>query len=225
MLQARGIHPPSRLLDAGCGTGRYTAALARSGFEVTGVDRSEDLIAVARHQFGEMTGRPKFDVADLTRFRCPAGFDAVLCRGVLNDILADEEREAIAKCFADHVRPHGAVILDVRDWTKTASRYRDQATWKRRVNLPDGRELLFESRSELVPEQQELQIDELFEVRWPKTGEIERSTNKFRMRCWSADELHRLFGFWFDAVDIAPDYFEPAKWNDRLVFVGSRKGT
>src|SRR5437588_641891 len=36
------------LIDVGCGTGSYTAALAELGWDVTGVDISEDMLRRAR---------------------------------------------------------------------------------------------------------------------------------------------------------------------------------
>ena len=40
-----------RILDAGCGTGQLTAAIAGQGAEVVGVDRSEEMIEKARENF------------------------------------------------------------------------------------------------------------------------------------------------------------------------------
>jgi chemotaxis methyl-accepting protein methylase len=37
-------------------------------------------------------------------------FNAIFCRGVLNDVLSDDDRQQIARRFA--------LILDVRDWLK-----------------------------------------------------------------------------------------------------------
>jgi SAM-dependent methyltransferase len=37
----RRLSPPGRLLDIGCGTGRYGVALRRAGFSVTGIDSSQ----------------------------------------------------------------------------------------------------------------------------------------------------------------------------------------
>src|ERR1051326_252872 len=39
-----------RLLDVGCGTGRYSVALAELGWTVTGVDISEDMLRRARER-------------------------------------------------------------------------------------------------------------------------------------------------------------------------------
>src|SRR5215831_4866280 len=45
LLSQRDIGAGARILDAGCGTGRYTMGLARRGYLVTGLDRSAPLIA------------------------------------------------------------------------------------------------------------------------------------------------------------------------------------
>jgi SAM-dependent methyltransferase len=41
---------PGRLIDVGCGTGAFSAAIAERGWEVTGVDVSEDQLRLARRR-------------------------------------------------------------------------------------------------------------------------------------------------------------------------------
>jgi SAM-dependent methyltransferase len=48
---------PSRVLDAGCGTGRLTASLRARGHYVVGVDVSNASIAIARQNFPDITFR------------------------------------------------------------------------------------------------------------------------------------------------------------------------
>ena len=43
--------PPGRLLDVGCGTGLFLAVARRRGWQVTGVDASEDATRYARERF------------------------------------------------------------------------------------------------------------------------------------------------------------------------------
>ena len=82
-LIERGVLPGARLLDAGCGTGRYARELARRGYRVHGIDRSPDLLDVAATQSGDRTGAVSFALGDILTL--PVGeHDAILCRGVLN---------------------------------------------------------------------------------------------------------------------------------------------
>jgi SAM-dependent methyltransferase len=65
VLAASGVRSGSRVLDAGCGTGRYAAELARPGFVVDGIDVSPELVAYGRkHNVPDGTG-VRLDVGDL----------------------------------------------------------------------------------------------------------------------------------------------------------------
>jgi SAM-dependent methyltransferase len=99
------LPPGCDVLDAACGTARHGAQLAARGHRVTGVDRSGDMLAVARaklpdavfHQ-GDLEALP---VADAT-------FDAVVC-GLALVHLPRLER-AMAE-FARVLRPGGRLIV------------------------------------------------------------------------------------------------------------------
>lgn len=47
-LEAVGARPGDRLLEVGCGMGRFTQLLAARGYRMTGADLSPELLAVAR---------------------------------------------------------------------------------------------------------------------------------------------------------------------------------
>jgi len=91
-LGVRGVSWSPTLLDAGCGTGRYAVELAQLGFHVVGIDRSPELISIARCRTKAVNGRLEFQVGDFTAPAPVTSFDAILCRGVLNDLLTDAER-------------------------------------------------------------------------------------------------------------------------------------
>ena len=65
-LGDRGVSKSATLLDAGCGTGRYAVELAQLGFHVIGIDRSPELISVARGRDKVTSGRLEFQVGDFT---------------------------------------------------------------------------------------------------------------------------------------------------------------
>jgi SAM-dependent methyltransferase len=57
---------PGRLLDLGCGTARHLIHFASRGFEVTGVDLSEEMLAVARSKMARAGVRADLIHADIT---------------------------------------------------------------------------------------------------------------------------------------------------------------
>jgi len=99
VLSRNEITANSTVLDAGCGTGRYATELAKRGFHVFGVDQSAELIAIARNRESDVVERPQFVIADLLVASFPTLFDAILCRGVLNDFVEDGDRRCIFRRF------------------------------------------------------------------------------------------------------------------------------
>ena len=69
-----------RILDLGCGTGTLTAAIARLGAHVTGVDHSAEMIDGAREKYAEL----RFEVADGQALAYAAEFDAVFSNAALH---------------------------------------------------------------------------------------------------------------------------------------------
>jgi ubiquinone/menaquinone biosynthesis C-methylase UbiE len=89
MLDVVGAGPGLRLLDAGCGSGGACAIAARRGAVVTGVDLSDQMIAVCREKT-ELTGCT-FEVGSLEALALEdASFDAVIASMVLHFCASSE---------------------------------------------------------------------------------------------------------------------------------------
>ena len=81
-----------KVLDLGCGEGRFSRFFARMGAKVTGIDISEELIKAAREEEGRRPLGIEYyvaDAADLHMFDSEV-FDIVYCHMALGDI-ADYE--------------------------------------------------------------------------------------------------------------------------------------
>ena len=217
-LVERGVRPGADIVDAGCGTGRYSAELARRGYRVHGVDLSPELIAEARRSIDEWSASLSFSVGDISTL--PANrSDAILCRGVLNDFVDDESRESAFTAFARSLRPGGVLILDVREWEATAVRKRREPLFRKSVDTPRGR-LTFTSVTELDPQHRRLLVAENHTL--DADGPEQSSDYQFVMRCWTTDELQTAFQrHGFDAVDYfgAYDAAVAPGATDRLVAV------
>jgi len=188
-LVGRGILPGAEILDAGCGTGRYSRELARRGYIVHGVDLSPELIEVAKGTVEDRTNGLSFAVADILASPTTR-YAAIICRGVLNDIIDDDRRDAVFGAFARTLRPNGALILDVREWRASAERKRREPLFRKRVSTDRG-ELTFTSVTALDAEHRLLLISERHEL--VGRGDERVSDYQFVMRCWDREELSVIF--------------------------------
>ena len=132
-LDAAGITAPARVLDAGCGTGRHAAGLARRGYRTELLDASASLLVVARARLPQA---PAYH-ADLCTLDLGTRYDAITCRGVLNDLLDDADRDAAAVALARHLKRTSVLFLDVREPTAPVSAT-PALTSQRTAGLDDG---------------------------------------------------------------------------------------
>ena len=95
-----------RALDAGCGSGRHTLALADRFDEVVGVDRSQPLINIARHK--RPHPRIRYQADDLMAIADSEGFDLVLSSTTLHHL---PDLEAALQHLRGLVAPGGTAIL------------------------------------------------------------------------------------------------------------------
>lgn len=222
-LVERGVLPGAEILDAGCGTGRYAIELARRGYVLHGVDLSPDLIDVARRAIGDLPGRLSFGVGDVTHLPA-ARYSAILCRGVLNDIIDDSDRRKTFAAFAQALQPRGVLILDVREWAASVERKTREPLFRKRVSTDRG-ELTFTSVTALDLEKRQLLISERHEL--IEHGEARVSDFDFVMRCWTKEELDELLTLHgFGTVSFFGAYDPGIAFGatDRIVAVAQRVG-
>ena len=217
-LSERGVLPGATILDAGCGTGRYAAELARRGYAVEGVDRSSELIETARQSVRGDGNAVSFHVGDILALPA-ARYHGILCRGVLNDFVNDDARQSVCAGFARVLQPGGVLILDVREWEATKDRKRREPVFRKSVRTDRGM-LTFTSTTELDPQRQQLLLSETHSL-VNDAGE-QSSDYRFVMRCWTKSELESVLeraGFGAVAYFGAYDPTVHAGATDRLVAV------
>ena len=114
VLRQSGLPTRANVIDAGCGTGSHARELATRGHRVFAIDRSRELVEQARAKCSGLD--VELREGELARLEKQGWADAVLCRGVLNDVLEDSARDAIIGRLFMALRPGGFILLDVRDW-------------------------------------------------------------------------------------------------------------
>jgi SAM-dependent methyltransferase len=104
------------VLDLGCGTGNHAIPLARRGFEVIGVDRSESMLAQARDKALQVNPRLRdvFKDADIRSVDLGRQFDAALLMfAVLGYQLENADVLAALRAAHRHLRRGGLLLFDV----------------------------------------------------------------------------------------------------------------
>lgn len=116
---------PASALDAACGNGLYTLALARAGLtNVAGADISAGMLDLARqHALAAGLGvrwvqAPMQTLADTLT----GPFDAVLCMGnSLPHLLTDADLSAALASFARLAAPGGIVVINLLNYARLLS--------------------------------------------------------------------------------------------------------
>jgi SAM-dependent methyltransferase len=98
------------LLDLACGTGGMTALLA-AAYQVSGLDISPGMLAVAREK---LPGETPLYLADMTSFRLNVTFDVILCayQGI-NHLLSFPAWEKSFDRVYEHLHEGGMFVFDV----------------------------------------------------------------------------------------------------------------
>jgi SAM-dependent methyltransferase len=105
-LVARLVPPGSRVLDAGCGTGRVAVRLHELGYAVVGVDFDEAMVAVARERAPDLA----WHVADLAALDLGSMFDLVVAAGNVVPLAGAAALPALTGRLVRHLRPGGLVV-------------------------------------------------------------------------------------------------------------------
>jgi len=203
-----GVEPDAEILDCPTGFGRHALALANAGFRVTGLDRSEVLLAEAERRRGdaEWPQLLRGDYRDLP-FE-DASFDAVFNLFSSLGYLERAEDIGVLREFKRVLRPGSALVMETahRDGFARFTQPFARRSWDR---LPDG-SLYLEERT---PDWTAGTIDTYRLIVSPTNERVERP---YLLHVYSAKEWIEMlreagfaeaeaFGAWDGATPISPD--------------------
>jgi len=133
----RWLATPGRLLDLGCGTGRHLVHFAERGYEVTGVDLSEHMLAVTRRKLaasGVSATLVRGNLVELDALGLGT-FDYAICMfSTLGMIYGAGNRLRFLEAVRRRLRPDGRFAFHVHNrwhnlWDAEGRRYLRRAAW------------------------------------------------------------------------------------------------
>lgn len=98
------------ILDLGCGGGILTEKLAKHGANVTALDKSKELIKIAKSRANVCSIKINYLNIDITTYlkNCKTVFDAIICMELLEHI---ENKKQIINLLKNIIKENGTIII------------------------------------------------------------------------------------------------------------------
>lgn len=209
-----------KVLDLGCGTGTLTIELSRAGYDVTGLDLSGDMLAVAQNKAQEQRTSVNFiqqDMRELTGFDRLDGV-TLFCDG-LNYLMDERDVFEVFRRVFDSLREGGVFAFDVHSPYKMTEIFAGGLFGE---NAEDISYLWFCDQGE-----EPLSIDHTltFFVR-QANGNYERFDHEIAQRTFFVEDYRQmLIDAGFTDIEISADFGrkEPREDEERIFFSALKK--
>ncbi len=103
------VDSESKILDAGCGSGRNIHYLIKNGLDVTGIDPNPEAVEFLRERYPEIKDR--FLLFSLEDFHSPNQFDFIICNAVLHFANGHEHFSKMFASLVHHLKPNGTLFI------------------------------------------------------------------------------------------------------------------
>ena len=206
------------LVELACGTGKMMVELAKSGFNVLGIDHSPDMLRVARRRLRALDLPGKLVCGDMRHLCAAMEADVVICLyDSVNYCQREEDLHDLFTEVSRLVRPGGIFIFDVCTQRNCRRNFRNFME-----NESVGR--FSYTRHSYYKPQRRLQINEFLIVDESRPDELIREQHV--QRIYSLKELRAVFagGPWHEAGCYNGMSKQPgSERSDRVHFVLRRK--
>ncbi len=154
LLRKHGVLPGRTILEVGVGTALIASPLAQSGWDVVGIDFSEDMLRGAKERLKEHSIRNVY-IARADGFTLPFAnnqFDAVIAIQVLH-LFEPKERQLLLQEFYRVIKPGGVVIVDMlQRFSHLKKWWRNRNRRPHRYEPPSGIRATFSSYPQTILE-------------------------------------------------------------------------
>ncbi len=111
LVKTLGCAPGSHLLDVPCGNGRHSLELARRGYQLTGLDISEQFIEEARASSSAIRAQVEWLLGDMRHFERESTFDGAFCVGNSFGYFVYSDMEAFLNCVSRALKPETRFVV------------------------------------------------------------------------------------------------------------------
>jgi SAM-dependent methyltransferase len=182
------------ILELGCGTGRHGRLLAGKGFQVHGIERSSEMVEMARSMAGEVCasdgGSFRCNVGDARELSLERTFDAVIALfHVVSYQTTNSDLDATFAVASNHVAPGGVFLFDVWHGPAVLEQRPEQRV---KMVVDNDLEIVRTARPYLDATHNIVEVTYEFECRDRHSRESLRFSENHRVRYLFPDEIERL---------------------------------
>lgn len=213
LLAKEGVSK-GRFLDLACGTGSMSVLFQNKGFDVIGVDLSDDMLAVADNKLsGELT----LIKADMCDFSLSQPVNAcICCLDSINHLADINDVKDCFKCVYEALDENGVFVFDVN------------TIYKHNYVLKDNSFIFDEEDYFLAWDNERLEDNTVriyIDIFVDNGKSYDRYSESFCEKAYSIDELKGAFEPYFDVLNVYDDlsHDKPKNDSERLYFVCKRK--
>ncbi|HLS66425.1 MAG TPA: class I SAM-dependent methyltransferase [Pseudogracilibacillus sp.] len=213
---------PTSIVDLGCGTGEVTLRLAKKGYEMTGVDLSVEMLAIAQQKSLEMQEKIRWVQQDIRNLEGFHDIDVFIsfC-DVINYITEKEEVAKLFKRVYESLCPGGLFIFDVH------SIHYVRNVLQNNTFTEDRHEIVYIWDCEATENDGEMIHYLTFFYEKENSNVYERVDEVHRQRTFSASDYEQLLKLaQFSKIDIFNDFSPEKRFSEknseRIFFVATK---
>lgn len=175
------------ILELGAGTGKHAFLLAEKGYQILGLERSADMVAIANQTIHENVN---FKIADIVDFKTDQLFDVATSLFHVVSYLTDNK--SLIQTFKNvnaHLNTNGIFIFDV--WHSSAVNF--QIPEQRSKTLKNGKiEVIRNAKPIIYPELNVVEVDYDITITNLEDHSVNQIQEKHPMRHFSKPEIEIL---------------------------------
>ena len=206
---------PNLVLDLACGTGNITIPLAKKGYDMIGLDLSEDMLSMARSKSRKLENI-LFTLQDMRRFELYGTVDACICMvDSVNYILGEAELSEVFRLTRNYLNPGGLFIFDIN----TKHKFQNILKSNSFCDITEDAALIWENYYDEDSQINEYMVSIFLKS---KNGLYERHEEFHSQRAYEAEyicEALKASGFELLAQYDALTFDKPRKESEKVFFV------
>lgn len=118
--------PVTKILDAGCGTGRHSIPLIQAGYYVTSLDKSQNMLNMFKKKLESANLKADTVKKDMKKLNFTEEFQAIICmNSAFMYQLTDEDILQTLKSFCKALELGGVAIIDIMNFLSLIGRYKE----------------------------------------------------------------------------------------------------